>query len=247
MNRVGMRRGLLSALVLVTATVGLVAVGFVGQASAVSGVVPIASGSQSVNPNKSITANVTTAVPVGDTVVVSVATGTFTTTAPGCSDSTLANTYTVVADKNTGSGRLFVCTSTLTTPLTTSDTITATYPAFSGLSVITAIAVCGPFAACFTGGYTGPVSTNAGSNPAVSSGSVTVGDTFLVGVVAHSNVSTFAADPGWNVVGEHSGGSGAAKRTVTPMWMDVTGGTFNATGTLSGSGFWQAVIITFST
>jgi hypothetical protein len=31
------------------------------------------------------------------------------------------------------------------------------------------------------------------------------------------------------------------------VYQDVTGGDFNVTGTLSGSGFWQAALVVFST
>jgi len=69
----------------------------------------------------------------------------------------------------------------------------------------------------------------------------------LFAAVAHSNVSTFSAGVSYTVVGEVSAGSGAGKRTVSPMFQIVnSAGTFNATGTLSGSGFWQAALIVFN-
>jgi hypothetical protein len=171
-----------------------------------------------------------------------VATGTFAGPV-SCGDSQ-HNSYSVVADQSGGSGRLFVCASNLAKPLTTSDTVSASYPGFSGVSVLAA-------SSFVSTGAIGPVSTSAGSNPPVSSGSITVGPQFLVGVVAHSNVSTFALPPlsDWGVRSEQSGGSGAAKRTVTIMYQTYEFGppaAFAATGKLSGSGFWQAGIIPFS-
>ena len=95
----------------------------------------VAGTSQSVNPNRTITATVTEpgGVSAGETVVVSVATGTFAG-AVGCTDSK-NNIYTVVADKNTGNGRLFVCTSKLALPLVQNVDSVAQRPIrpFSGL------------------------------------------------------------------------------------------------------------------
>src|SRR5436190_9670543 len=138
MKRIGLRRAL-SAFVVVTAIVGVMMVGLVGQASAVSGVEPVAGAQKSANPNKDITVPVTTDVGVGQTVIISVATGTFAGNV-SCSDSE-GNVYNVRADRNGGSGRLFVCESQLTTALGTSDTVKATYPGFSGTSVLSAIGV----------------------------------------------------------------------------------------------------------
>jgi len=199
---------------------------------------------RNVNPNNNITATVgADGVAKDDTVVVSVATGTFNG-AIGCHD-TEGNTYVPVADRNGGSGRLFVCASTLTTALSSGDIITATYPGFSGLSVMSVDAIS---ASVTTGALDGTPSTASGSNPPVNSGNITTthAPDVLFAAVAHSNVSTFSAGAGYTVVGEFSGGSGAGKRTVSPMFQIVNStGTFNATGTLSGSGFWQAALIGF--
>ena len=172
----------------------------------------------------------------GDTVVVSVATGTFAGTA-GCTDSR-GNSYSVIADKNTGNGRLFVCRAIVASgkALVSGDTVSASYPGFSGLSVISVNQI-------HASSSTAAVSTNSGSNSSVSSGNITVGGpSLLIGVVANTNVATFTPGSGWNAVGAQSAGSGAAKRTVTPMWRTVSSGTFAATGALSGAGFWQATI-----
>ena len=247
MSRVGMRRGV-RGLVLVTAIVGVLTAGLAAQATASlpgPGVPRTVAGfHQSVNPNSSITTGIR-AVAAGDTVVVMVATGTFAGLV-GCTDSS-SNTYVVRADKNTGNGRLFVCTSTITTPLLggAGSTVTATYPGFSGTSVIDAIKVS-------TSSYSGQSSTGSGSNPPVSTGSVTVGpSSLLVGVVANGNVSSFTPGTGWTQVTPpaipYSGGSGAGKRTLTPVYQFVpAGGTLALTGSLTGSGFWQAAVISLA-
>ena len=205
---------------------------------------PVAGNSRSANPNNNITANVgADGVAVGDTVVVSVATGTFAG-AVGCSD-TKGNAYTVVADKNTGQGRLFACSSTVATALSTGDVVTATYPGFSGLSVVSVTKI---LAYATTGATDGVSSTSSGSNPPVNSGNVatTHAADLLFGVVAHTSPSTFTPGSGFEVVGEVSGGSGAGQKTVSPVFKAVySTGVYNATGTLSGSGFWQAALIAY--
>jgi len=203
----------------------------------------VAGNTQSVNPNSSISATVgADGVAAGDTVVVSVATGTFGG-GVSCSD-TEGNSYSVVADKNTGSGRLFLCKSTLATPLATGDKVTATYPGFSGRSVISVDAIS---SSATTGVLDGTPATSSGSNPPISVGPITTtnstGDV-LFAAVAHSSPSTFTAGAGYTVVGEVTGGTGAGQRTVSPMFQIVSSpGTYTATGSLSGSGFWQAALV----
>ena len=71
--------------------------------------------------------------------------------------------------------------------------VTATYPAFSGRSVITVV-IPGV-------GPPGPFGANSGSNPTVNSGSIAVGgEVLLFGVVANGNVSTFTPDSPWNTL-----------------------------------------------
>jgi hypothetical protein len=102
----------------------------------------------------------------------------------------------------------------------------------------------------FTNGPTGEQTSSSGSNPTVSSGPLGVaGPSTLIGVVANSNVSTFTptppdGPPDWSIVGTASGGSGAGKRTLTVVTEDVDAfGPWATTGSLSGSGFWQAGIL----
>ena len=179
---------------------------------------PVAGNSRSSSSNNNITATVgAEGVAVGDTAVVSVATGTFAG-AVGCSD-TKGNAYTVVADKNTGQGRLFTCSSTLATALGTGDVVTATYPGFSGLSVVSVNKIL----AYTTTGATDGVSTASGSNPPVNSGTINTAHAadLLFGVVAHTSPSTFTPGSGFQIVGQVSGGSGSGKKTVSPMFKAV--------------------------
>ncbi|GIH10339.1 hypothetical protein Rhe02_84060 [Rhizocola hellebori] len=202
----------------------------------------VAVNTKAANPNNSISATATVEVPSGDTVTVSVATGTFAG-AVGCGDSK-GNTYTLVADKNTGNGRLFVCSATLTTPLTIGDSVFATYPGFSGLSVISVNAI----PAAVTDGAVDQTSTNAGNNPNPHSGNVTIlhPTELLFGVVAHNSTPTFTAGAGFTVIGAITGGTGSGTKTITPQYMPVTAtGTYAATGTLSSSQQWRAAIITY--
>ena len=192
--------------------------------------------------NQSISATAAVGVPAGDTITVSVATGTFTG-AVGCTDAK-GNAYTVVADKNTGNGRLFVCSSTLASGLAAGDVVTATYPRFSGLGVVSVNAI--PVAA--STGTVDRTSTNSGNNPNPSAGNVTTQHPaeLIFGVIAHNSVPTFTPGPGLTIVGAVTGGTGSGTRTVTPEYMLVTtAGTYTATGTLSSAQQWRAAVITY--
>jgi uncharacterized delta-60 repeat protein len=194
--------------------------------------------------NNNIVATVgSTGIAAGDTATVSVATGTFAG-ATGCTDSK-GNTYTVVADRNSGQGRLFVCSSRLTTALTAGDTITATYPAFSGISVVSVNAIAGWAS---NGNVLAGNSAN-GNSASPNSGNITTGGpTVLFGVVAHGSTPTFTPGANYTLVGQVSGGSGAAKRTVSPEFRIVSsGGTYSAGGTISNGGqFWQAAVVGYA-
>jgi uncharacterized delta-60 repeat protein len=181
-------------------------------------------------------------VPAGDTVTVSVATGTFAG-AVGCSDSK-GNTYAVVADRKSGQGRLFVCAGRADTVLVAGDIVTATYPAFGGVSVISINAIA---AAVGTGTLAAASSAN-GNSAAPSSGPVAVSASAIVfGAVAHNSTPTLTVAAGLTIVGQVSGGSGSGKRTVTPMFrLASTAGSYSAGGTISSGGqFWQAAVAAF--
>jgi hypothetical protein len=256
-KRVGTRRGV-RALVLVASIVGVITAGIASQASAIppppNPPVLIGTGEAQNSTNKSVTADIDLHADAGSVIVVSVATGTFQGTV-GCTDNTngtspSTNVYTVVADKNTGNGRLFVCVSKLTKGYNevADPTVTGTYPQFSGGSVIRVVAFTN--ATSVVGIQS---STGAGSNPAVNSGTICVtGRHFLFGVVANGNVSTFTADSPWVPLDSpppadrNSVGSGAGKRTLTTAYQLVDPylcTDYSLTGSLSGSGFWQAAIV----
>ena len=204
---------------------------------------PIATNSRSANPNNNIALTVTNNVASGETLTVSVATGTFNG-AVGCRD-TKNNSYTVVADKNTGNGRVFVCSTAVgAAGLTSGDVVTSTYPGFSGVSVASANAISG----IATTAPVDAVKTNSGSNPAISSGTLTTTNAqdVLFAAISHTGTSTFVPGAGYTVIGAASGGSGSGKRTITPMFRVVTAtGSYAATGNLSGSGFWQIALIAY--
>jgi len=261
MKRVGTRRGV-RALVLVGTIVGVITAGLATQAAAifVNPPVLIGTGTNQSSANKSVDATLTLFPDAGSVVVVSVATGTFQGEV-GCTDNTngtspSTNVYHVVADKNTGNGRLFVCVSKLNVGYNASvgqpPTVTGTYPQFSGGSVIRVVA--------FTNStdISAPASnTGSGSNLTVNSGPICLtGRHFLFGVVANGNVSTFTPDAPWIPLGapsSNSVGSGAGKRTLTTAYQLVdplpgpcTPEALTGTppgGGLSGSGFWQAAIV----
>ena len=243
MKRSATPRGV-RALVLVGAIVGVVTVGFAAPAFAPPPPLAHVVGGfgQSVNPNKTISAQVNQPVEQFHTLVVSVATGTFAGDV-GCSDDA-HNSYQVVAGKNTGNGRLFVCVAPIENALASGAKVTATYPGFSGVSAISVVEFDDLLAA-----DSDDTSTGAGSNPPVNSGSLCLdGGYILFGVAANTNVSTFDADfPPWqDLLPTQSGGGGAAKRTLTPEWQPLQFGGCShqaLTGHLTGSGFWQAAII----
>jgi hypothetical protein len=143
-------------------------------------------------------------VPVGDTLTVSVATGTFNG-ATGCTDAK-GNTYAVVADQNSGHGRLFVCSAHVGTALVAGDTVTATYPGFSGLSLASVNAISG---SASSGQVEGSASA-AGNSASPSSGAITTTTTkaVLLGAVANGSLPTFTPGTGYTVVGSVSAGTG---------------------------------------
>ncbi len=201
----------------------------------------VATNTKNANPNNNIVATVgATGIATGDTANVSVATGTFAG-ATGCTDSK-GNTYTVAADRNSGNGRLFVCTAHLGTALAAGDTITATYPGFSGISVVRVNAISG----YDTNGTVLAANSVSGNSASPNSGNITTsGPAVLFGVVANGNTPTFTPGANYTLIGQVSGGSGSSKRTISPEFRIVSsGGTYSATGTISNGGqFWQATIV----
>jgi len=202
----------------------------------------VATNTKSISGNNSITATASVAVPAGDTITVAVATGTFAG-AVTCADSR-GNSYKVAADKNTGAGRLFVCSAPATTALAIGDTVTATYPGFSGLSVITVNAI----SSAVVTGTVDRTSVGSGNNPNPTSGTVTTlqPNELIFGVVSHNSTPTLTPAVGYSTVGVISGGTGSGKKTITPEYLTVTtAGTYAATGTLSSAQQWRAAVITY--
>jgi photosystem II stability/assembly factor-like uncharacterized protein len=208
-------------------------------------VYPVSTNTRNTSGNNSVTATISlTGMPVGDTATVSVATGTFAG-AVGCTDNK-GNTYAVAADRNSGQGRVFVCTSHLTHALLAGDTVTATYPGFSGISVISLNGI----ASFASNGTVLAASSANGNSAAPSSGNITVGvPAVLFGVIAHNSTPIFTPGAGYTLVGQVSGGSGSGKRTLSPEFQIVpSSGTYSAGGTISNGGqFWQAAIVGLAT
>jgi hypothetical protein len=214
--------------------------------TAVAAVRAVATNSRNTVSNNSLTAAVPTGggVAAGDTVAVAVATGTFAGTA-ACTD-TQNNTYTVVADRNTGNGRTFVCTAHLTHALAAADVITATYPGFSGLSLISVDAI----SALATNGTPDAATSGSGNSAAPAAGPVTTSTAgeLLFAVIGHGSTPTLTPGPGYTAVGAFSAGTGSGRRTLTPEYMFAgPAGSYTATATLSAGQFWQAAIIAFRT
>jgi hypothetical protein len=203
----------------------------------------VGSGSRTVSGNNSITTTIASGgVPVGDTLTVAISTGTFAG-AVGCSDSA-GNTYTVVVDKNTGNGRLFVCSSKLTSALANGSTVTATYPGFSGVSVVSLNEV----SALATTGVVDAVNSNAGNSASPNSGNVatTVAEEVLFGFVVYNSTPTITAGSGYTAIGQVSGGSGSGERTLMPEFKLVTAtGTYVAAASLNAAQQWRAAIVAY--
>jgi hypothetical protein len=173
----------------------------------------------------------------GNTLVVAAFVGTFRGTA-GCSDSR-GNSYTVDAD-TTANGRLFVCSARLAAGLSAGDTITVTYPGFSGLSVAVATEFSG------TSGVDQRATAN-GSNakPTVGPITTTRARELLVNVVAWGTSPTYSPGCGFIPASEVSVGSGGGRKTVNVSFRTVDAtGSYTACGTLSPSGYrWQAALV----
>jgi uncharacterized delta-60 repeat protein len=207
-------------------------------------VYPVSTNTRSTSGNTNVVATVgTTGISAGDTATVSVATGTFAG-AVGCSDSK-GNTYSVSVDRNSGQGRIFVCTAHLTNALTTGDTITGMYPVFSGISVVSVNAI-----SAFASNGTVTATSSANGNSATpNSGNIAVaGPTVLLGVIGHNSTPTLTPGSGYTLVGQVSGGTGSSKRTLSPEFQVVSNpGSYNANATISNGGqFWQAAVVGYS-
>lgn len=176
-------------------------------------------------------------VAAGDTVIVAVEAGT-NSGAVGCSDSR-GNSYAVRTDLN-AVGRQFVCSARLTAALQAGDSIRATYPSFSGLTVATATE--------FSGLSALDVKRVAGGNSAApSSGTITTTRTseLLLSVISHNATPAFTSGCGFVLASQVIGGSGSNRKTIDVGYrLAATTGTFTACGTLAPFGQrWRASII----
>lgn len=186
-------------------------------------VVTIGTASRSQGGNGSLSLDITRAVPANDTVAVAVSVGTFAG-AVVCRDSR-GNAYTVNVDVV---GRLFICSARLATALSPGDTITSTYPAFSGLSLAVAVdaGILGPFRG---------KATATGNSISPSVGPI-VGN--AIGAISYGATPTFAVRCG-TLVTELAGGAGSVRKVI-----EVLSGP-QLCGTLSAARPWQAVVVGF--
>jgi len=243
MKKAGTRRGV-RALVLL-GIVGVVTLGLATQAMACIciQIPPAFEGANTKTQGGNNTLTVTgLTIASNEAVVATLVTGTFPGD-PVCSDNTGPGGYTNVINQNIGtSGRMVVCVKPAGHAAVTS--VTATYTGFGGTSVMDVVSI--PNVGL-------PIAHNQDfdSNPPVDSGSVinVPSGSLLFGVVFNTNISNFTPDPGWLPVGvAQSGGSGSLRRNITPVYMFASGppADYAVTGTLTGSGFWQAAILQFA-
>ena len=187
--------------------------------------------------NANLTFSVSSAgVAAGNTVVLAVTAGTFAGPV-GCTDSK-GNVYTVDADIR-GSSRLFVCSSRNVAALGPNDSITATYPGFSGLSAV----VAGEYRGISS---VGPSATRSGNSVSPSASvSANAGD-LVVGAVAYGSTPTFASACGFTLAGEASGGAGSGRKVVAAEYLiaPTTQG-YPACGALSSARPWLAAAVVY--
>jgi hypothetical protein len=198
----------------------------------------VATGSLSKSGNTTLSLTVPgSGVAAGNTLVVAVSTGTFRGTV-GCQDSK-GNAYAVRADA-TGAGRLFVCTAERVRALTGGDTITVTYPGFSGTSMATAAEFSG-----LTGADQGRASAANTSTPTTGTVSTTRSSELLIAVVAHGGSTVYTPGCGFTLGGRSAAGSGGGQKTLDVVYRTVSAtGSYEACGALSTSSQWQAAIVT---
>jgi len=177
-------------------------------------------------------------VAAGDTILVAVNAGTFVG-AVGCSDSK-GNTYSVDSDV-TANGRLFVCSARNVTALGLVDTITATYPGFSGLSV----AVATEFSGVTTLDQSLAASGNDAS-PTVGPVVTTQSTELLISVVSHTSTPVFTPGCGFVAASWAIAGSGSSQKTIDVSYQVVSAtGSYSACGTMTAGQWWSAEILTY--
>jgi len=170
-------------------------------------------------------------VAVGHRVIASAAIGTYRGTVT-CSDSR-GNVYSI--DGRASANNLFVCSAYVATALQPGDTITLTYPSYSGQSQASAFDFAGiaPVTAGNGTAIGASTSTTVVSvNPAL--GTTNANDV-LFGAVGSNG--TFAGGNGFAAL-QPNAGLGAAYRIVTST------GSFAAFGSVS-SGAWRSVLVAY--
>jgi hypothetical protein len=159
--------------------------------------------------------------------------------AVGCADSR-GNAYSVQTDVN-AVGRQFVCSARMVIGLNAGDTIRATYPAFSGLTVASATEFSG-----LSGIDRKAVTSGNSATP--SSGPITTTRTseLLISVISHNATPLFTSGCGFLLASEVIGGSGTGEKTIDLGYRFApTTGTFSACGTLSAGQRWRAAIVAY--
>ena len=192
--------------------------------------------------NSSISVTVgASGVAAGDSIIVGFAHGTFAGPV-GCSD-TKGNSYSVDADRNNGgAGRVTICSAHGVAALAAGDQITATYPAFSGYTTISANEFSGLQAA----GAFDKSSTATGNNHSPSSGFTAVTsqpDELLYGAIFFSgtNFATFSPGAGYTRTNPDLSGRPLASEY---MFVSATG-SYQANGATSKANQWAAAIATY--
>ena len=174
-------------------------------------------------------------VAAGDTVVVAVTVGSFAGPV-GCSD-TKGNVYSVPADIRT-TARLFICSSRIVVALTPSDRISATYPAFSGITTASASEYSGVSSA-------GASQATSGSSVSPSATTTLAVDGLVFGAVTYTSTPTLAARCPGTIMGPVSMGTGSGKRSLYTLYRQAPPGSASICGTLSASRPWLAAAVAY--
>jgi hypothetical protein len=212
----------------------------VGLGAAFVGNIGTATKTQFGNSSLAITVGAS-GVTAGDSIIVGFASGTFAG-AVGCSD-TAGNVYNVDADRNNGgSGRVTICSSHGVAALASGDTITVTYPAFSGYTSATA----NEFSGLLPSGALDQTSTATGNNASPSSGftaPTSQANELLYGAIYFSgtNFATFTPGAGYTRTNPDLAG-----RPLASEYQFVSAiGSYQPNGSLSNANQWAAGIATY--